>query len=323
MALDFPWEAYMEANQRKQKNQQQLAQIFGQTLGNLGQDVGQGIQNYQAKQKKLKDQKQTSDAVDALTKDNPQLAAYGGVFKRDPALMGQLLPGLTKPQKPNSEYSPIPGFLSQGHPVLYDKTDPSKTTVLPVRGEATGGSQMAGVRKNQFTMQDLPSNQGPTTAAGAAYQVKVAGRQGKSLIAKYSTPQRIGLAGGEAARAVLRASPTDEAMRNANFSDNTINHWNQLKQKLTSNPQEAMNNVAVRREMYNLFDEMDKSASPLIANQLDDIESIMGPLPKGVRQRQMGETLPDIPFIEIPGQAPQQTGAQQGGNSGWGIQRVQ
>lgn len=322
MALDFPWEAYMEANQRKQKNQQQLAQIFGQTLGTLGQDVGQGIQNYQAKQKKLKDQKQTSDAVDALTKDNPQLAAYGGVFKRDPALMGQLLPGLTKPQKPNSEYSPIPGFLSHGHPVLYDKTDPSKTTVLPVRGEATGGSQMAGVRSKQFTLQDLPSNQGPNTAGGAAYQVKVAARQGKNLIAKAGSSQRLGLASGDLARAVLRASPTDEAMHNANFSDNTINRWSQIKQKITSDPGQ-INNPAVRKEIYNIFDEMDKSASPFIKNQLDDMADAGFPVTAATRKRQMGETLPDIPFIEIPGQAPQQTGTQQGGNSGWGIQRVQ
>lgn len=318
MALDFPWEAYMEATQRKNKNQQQLAQTLGQTIGNLGQDVGQGIQAHRAAQKKKQDQAQLSTAVDSLVQHNPQLAGYGQVFKSNPALMGQLLPGLTKPQKPSSEYAPIPGFLSDKHPVLYDKTDPSKTTILPMQGEATGGSQMAGVRAKQFTLQDLPSNQGPNTAGGAAYQVKVAARQGKNLIAKAGSSQRLGLATGDLARAVLRASPTDEAMHNANFSDNTINRWSQIKQKITSDPG-SVNNPAVRKEIYSIFDEMDKSAAPFIQNQLDDMADAGFPVTAATRKRQMGETLPDIPFIEFPGQTPAAPQAQ----GGWGIQKVQ
>ncbi len=293
--LQFPWEAFMQGQQQKIKNRQEAMQMFGQTLGTLGQDLGQGLQ-------KRNDQQKNAASVDALVSKDPALAPYAEVFKRNPALMGQLLPGLTKPQKPFGEYAPIPGFLSDGHPVLYDKTDPSKTTVLPVKGIATGGTAMAGVRERQFTMQDLPSNQASTTAGGAAYQVKVASRQLKALIAKATTPQAIGLAGADIARMVQRSAPLAQTLGEADFGNNFTTKWNLLTQKITADPT-SKDVPKIRRELYNMAEDLDKSASPFIQNQLDDMEENGFKVPPSVRKRQMGETLPDIPFIDFPGQS--------------------
>ncbi len=288
---EFPWAAFIEAVKAKNQNQQDMMNTFGGALANTGQNIGQGIQQHRQKQ-------QMDAARKQLIANNPQLSGVAQFI--NPENVGSFA-GLMKPTVEKPEYAPIPGFLSKGHPVLYNKMDPYKTTILPMQGEATGGTNYANIREKQYGLQDLPSNQGPSTAGGAAYQVKVAARQGKNLIAKSGSSQRIGLASGDLARSVLRAAPTDEAMRNSNFSDNMINHWNQIKQKITSDPS-AINNPAIRREMYNIFDEMDKSATPFIQNQLDDMESVGFTVPPEVRKRQLGLTLPDIPFIDIPEQ---------------------
>lgn len=206
--------------------------------------------------------------------------------------------GIQSRMKKQKTWTPVAGMISKnGKPILVNADGEMKEGNMEVK--PTAGSAYAGVREKQFTLQDLPSNQGPSTAGGAAYQVKVAARQGKALIAKAGSPQRTGLATGDLARSVLRNSPTDEAMRNANFSDNLITRWSQLKQKITADPT-SVNNPQIRREIYNLFDEMDKSATPFIKNQLDDMESTGFTIPPNVRKRQLGETLPDIPFEEGP-----------------------
>lgn len=283
----LPPEVYALLAQAVQQKNQQF-QGLGQAMGQAG---GLGVGAYQQYQKRQQMQN------DPNMPD--ELKQFGKYF---PGQEGQLYGEILKSRNPKPEYSVVPGMLSKtGHPFIQNKFtgDLSESDKDAV---ATGGSLMSNVREKQFTMQDLPSNQGPNTAAGAAYQVKVAARQGKNLIAKSGSSQRLGLAQGDLARAVLRNSPTDEAMRNANFSDNTINRWNQIKQKITSDPQ-AANNPLIRKEMYDIFDEMDRSATPFIQNQLDDMESVGFKIPANVRKRQMGLTLPDIPFIEVPGQA--------------------
>jgi len=196
------------------------------------------------------------------------------------------------------------GMLSKdAHPIQINEATGEMREVGGMSAVPTGGSQMAGVRERQFGLQDLPSNQSPSTAGGAAYQVKVAARQGKSLIAKPGAAQRTGLASGDLARSILRSAPTDEAMKNGNFSDNLITRWSMMKQNITADPS-ALANPKIRKELYDIFDEMDKSATPFIKNQLDDMEAMGFKVPPSVRKRQLGETLPDIPFIEIPGQAP-------------------
>lgn len=193
----------------------------------------------------------------------------------------------------------VSGMTSKsGKPLLVDKDGNMKEGTMDVN--VSSGSNMAGVREKQFGLQDLPSNQPPSTAGGAAYQVVVAGRQGKSLIAKPGSAQRTGLATGDLARAILRATPTDETAKNANFSDNLVTRISKMRQNLTADPS-VVNNPKVRREMYDIFDEMVKSATPFIKNQLDDMESMGFKVPPAVRKRQMGETLPDVPFVEDSG----------------------
>lgn len=172
---------------------------------------------------------------------------------------------------------------------------------LNAKASGQRGNMMGG-RVTQMQLGDLPSRLGPNTAAGAAFQVKVAARQGKSLISKPGAYQRIGLSQGDAARAILRNSPTDEAMRNANFSNTAIGTFNQLKQRLSSDPA-AIDQPLVRKELYDIFDEMDKSATPFIANHLQNMEDA-GFTPsnwKDIKKRELGETLSDIPFVDGTG----------------------
>lgn len=243
---------------------------------------------------------------------DPKTKALLPLLAQDPSLAGQILPGLIK-SKP--EWSVAPGMMSKnGFPIEVDKyTGEMKPGNIPA--VSTGyGNTMGPIRKAQYTMQDLPSNQGPTTAGGAAYQVKVAARQGKSLIAKAGSAQRTGLASGDLARAVMRISPTEQAMQTANFSDNLITRWNLLKQKITADPNQV-NNPAIRKELYSIFDEMDKSAEPWIVNQLDEMRDQGFNISKQTYDRQLGRNIPDIPFIDVSPSTPTAQG-------GWSITPV-
>lgn len=311
MSLEFPWGAFMEAQNQKKQNQQQ----FNQNIAGMGQALGGGLEAFGKAAQEQQKKKQWQKTINELVNDpsiRPEMKHLLPLMAQHPELMGQLGPTLLKDPAQKPEYTAVPGVLSKaGKPFIFDKF---KGTMVegPMEAVPTGGmgSAMAGVRKSQFTLQDLPSNQGPSTAGGAAYQVKVASRQGKNLIAKAGSSQRLGLAQGDLARAVLRNSPTDEAMRNANFSENVINRWSQMKQKLTSDPA-AINNPKIRKEIYDIFDEMDQSATPFIKMQLDNMEDVGFPISAGVRKREMGETLSTIPFIENPGM-PQPVGASSG-----------
>lgn len=247
-----------------------------------------------------KKQAEWGKAIDDLVAQNPKFLPYSGALKQNPGMFGQIAPELLKSQKQTPEWQPLSGMLSKnGRPMEIDKFSGEIREAGPEGAQSTGyGAMMGPVRKAQYTLQDLPSNQGPSTAGGAAYQVKVAARQGKTIVAKAGSAQRTGLSSGDLARAILRAAPTEEAMKAANFSDNLVTRFSLMKQKLTADPS-AVDNPKIRREIYDIFDEMDKSATPFIKNQLDDLESLMGPLPPGIRKRQLGETLPDIPFMEV------------------------
>jgi hypothetical protein len=250
---------------------------------------------------------------------DPQSEIKSYMDKQDPykqALTQQALSEADKNRRPpaeKAEWSAYPGTTKDGKALELNKlTGEIRPVAVGVGGVVpNAGSAMAGVRQKQFTLQDLPSNQGPTTAGGAAYQVKVAARQGMNLIAKAGSPQRTALATGDLARAILRNAPTDEAMRNANFSDTVIQKMSALKQKITADPT-VVSNPQIRQEMYNIFQEMDKSATPFIQNQLDDMADAGFPVTDATRKRQMGETLPVIPFQEampMPG-GQTQAGAQ-------------
>lgn len=228
-------------------------------------------------------------------------AQYEAMSPYKNALTQQALSEAEKNRRPNTqkpEFQPVPGMLSNsGKPLIFDKfTGKMQEGEIPAKS-TNYGTTMGPIRQAQYTIQDLPSNQGPTTAGGAAYQVKVAARQGMNLIAKPGSPQRSGLAQGDLARSILRNAPTDEAMRNANFSDNLITRWTSVKQRISADPA-SVNNPQIRKEMYDIFQEMDKSATPFIQNQLDDMSDAGFPVTPATRKRQLGELLPNIPFQE-------------------------
>lgn len=229
-----------------------------------------------------------------------------------------------RPPKPTPEWGAVGGQVSKNNrTVLFDKiTGKTIEGDVPVTATQAMPGGMANVRANQFMMQDLPSRSAPTTAAGAAYQVLVGSRQGIALTATPGGYQRRGLATGDAARSVLRATPTDEAMQNANFSDTLVNRVNKMRQRLTSDPA-AIDEPKMRKEMYDVFKELRESSRPFIENQLSQMESIwrdsLPPNWEQMKKTELGDTMSEIPFQETL----LDVGKIKSGNAGWGIQKVQ
>lgn len=79
--LQFPWEAFMQAQDNKNKNKQQLAQLLGQTLGNVGQSVGQGIQNHKMQQQQQQQKQQLNGlrgSINQMAQPQPQTMNVAG-----------------------------------------------------------------------------------------------------------------------------------------------------------------------------------------------------------------------------------------------------
>lgn len=162
------------------------------------------------------------------------------------------------------------------------------------------------IATKQFSL--LPSQSGASTAAGAAYQVKVAARQGKSLIAKASTPQALALASADLSRAVQRAAPVAETIGAGNYASSLPTLYSQFQQKLTSDPN-GPDVPKMRKAMYDQFDELDKAATPWIANHLQNMEdsgtsSTFGNNWNSVKQRELGQNIPEIPFQDTSASNP-------------------
>jgi hypothetical protein len=158
------------------------------------------------------------------------------------------------------------------------------------------------VGRNQLEL--LPSQSGPNTAQGAAYQVKVAARQGKSLIANATTPQSLALASVDLSRAVQRAAPVSETIGAGSYGSSLPTIWGQLTQKITADPN-SPDVPLLRKQLYNTFNELDQAATPWISNHLDNMEangtnSSFGNAWGQTREREMGSNIPDVPFNPGP-----------------------
>lgn len=373
MSLDFPFGEFLQAQQLKNQNQQNMYQNInnmGQSLGQMGQVIGEAVKAQ--KQKKLMGDlvaamngqgqpqqgppmfgssptpggslsipsgqpmtagtanigqdvamgpPQPTSGMGAPAQDNtkmiqslmmqlnPEMGIKAQFDRMDPykqALTTQANAEAEKALRPPVPKIPLE-FIDTGRTTLDGKAIyMNKTTGEEMIGKTAGtpkptmGSAMSNERHQQFSMTQLPSNQGTSTAGGAAYQVKVGARQGMNLIAKPGSPQRTAAAAADLVRAITRVAPTDEGLHNANFSDNLVTRWGVLKQKLESNPK-SIYNGAIRKEMFDIFKEMDESATPFIQNQLDDLTDAGYDIPEATRRRQMGLTLPKIEFKGDPG----------------------
>jgi len=103
------------------------------------------------------------------------------------------------------------------------------------------------------------------------------------------------------ARAVQRSAPQLETLQGASFSNNVLTQINSLTQRLTADPS-GKDVPKIRKQIYDLLDDLDKTASPWIDNQLKDTEDIWeGSLPKNweaIKKRERAENVPDVPFKE-------------------------
>lgn len=159
----------------------------------------------------------------------------------------------------------------------------------------TGKNDFFGAKTGQMGLQELPSLLGPNTAPGAAYMVKVSARQGKSLIAKATSPQNLSLAGADLARAVQRSAPFSSTIGESDYGNTLLTTWGRLKQKLDSDPK-SPDVPKLRKQLYDTFDELDKASTPWIENHLASYEERMGALSPAERARQLGTNIPEIPF---------------------------
>lgn len=297
--FNFPWELYLQAAKQKAANRQMHFQALGQALGDVGGGIGSVIQARKQQQQAMQRKQQQKEMADAIAKQYPQFAPFAsGIASNPETTLPAVLKQLGTQNKP-IPWAPVPGGQSeQGFPVFYNRGNPAQEMVGNVKIKPSSGSNYANVRQKQYALQDLPSNQSATTAGGAAYQVKVAARQGKALIAKATTPQAIALASSDLGRAVQRSAPLAETIGASNFANNLTTQYNLLRQKLTSDPT-SQDIPKIRRAIYDMFDDLDKSATPFISNQLDEMNEGGFPISANTRKRQLGETLPDIPFIDL------------------------
>jgi hypothetical protein len=173
----------------------------------------------------------------------------------------------------------------------------------------------------------LPSQMPPTSTAGAASQVMMAAHQGKSLIANASTPQALALASVDLSRAVQRAAPVAETIGAGNFATSLPTLWSQLQQKITSDPN-GPDVPKMRQALYQQFDDLSTAATPFIQNHLEEMEdngtnSSFGQNWSGIKNRELGMTLPNIPFNANPmtqgAAAPNLGGSQTNPNTATGV----
>lgn len=75
-----------------------LVQGYQPPANNLLSSAMQGFNDVAPIVQKLHQKKKWSDAIDSLVSQNPAMAQYAGVFKTQPELMGQMMPGIIKAQ---------------------------------------------------------------------------------------------------------------------------------------------------------------------------------------------------------------------------------
>jgi len=298
MSLEFPWAAFMEAQNQKKQNQQQM----NQNIAGLGQAIGGGLEGYAKIAQDQQKKKQWSQTINSLMIDptiNPNMKAMLPMMAQHPELAGQLGPELMKPIQQKAEFMPVPGVLSKdSKPFIFDKfTGKMVEGPMEAKPNAGLGSPMAAERGRQFEVTQQPMNQGPNTQGGASAMVKIGARQGKALIAQPGSPQRTAAASADLVRAITRVAPTDEGLKMANFSGNVVDRWSRLKQQLTADPT-IVDNPKIRKEMYDIFDDMDKSAEPFIKNQLDALKQRGYGITQDDYNRNLGLNIKEIPFVE-------------------------
>lgn len=170
-------------------------------------------------------------------------------------------------------------------------------------GDMAGGKEPYGaVRERQNILSALPSKSGQTTPAGAASGVQLAVRQGKGLIAKPGAPQQIALAASDLARAVQRSAPQLDTLEGAGFSKNISTRLSQVIQNLTAKGKSTVDVPDLRKQLFDIFNELESTSKPIIERELRQIErtyKAKGKLPDdwdGMKNDEMGGQFPDIPF---------------------------
>lgn len=117
MALDFPWQAFLKAQQERDRSQQSDVENIAGIGKGLGEGLGAIGQQMQAQKKK----EAWGRTINSMMQDpntSPGLKQILPLIAQDPNAAGQLLPGLLRPEgqpttiyydQKTGRYSPVPG----------------------------------------------------------------------------------------------------------------------------------------------------------------------------------------------------------------------
>jgi len=255
----------------------------------------------------------SNPSVSAYTPE--QLSKMPGVFAKNELEKAKTYQGMefSGPEEPKAFKASV---LASGQmsPEAFDswsQANMDKTGMIPRKNadqlKANLGLKSQASRSGYYegrlgTMQlsQLPSQMATGTIPGAAAGVKMAARQGKSLIAKATSPQNLKLASVDLTRAVARMAPDAATIGESNYGNSLPTLLGRLTQTLDSDPS-SPDVPKLRKQIYDTLDELDKSATPFILNHLQNMEangtnSTFGGNWNATKQRELGMTIPDIPF---------------------------
>lgn len=157
--LDFPWAAYLAAQQQKNQNQQQM----NQNIAGIGQGLGQGmtaIGDQMKKEKQIADWQKTINEAMMNPQTTPQvrqmLPLIGQIGRANPAVAGEMMASISKPGNQNI-YIPVPGVLSDtGTPLVISKRT-GKIEDSGVKAVPTGkgyGQDLSNIDWDKMTSQE-------------------------------------------------------------------------------------------------------------------------------------------------------------------------
>lgn len=282
MANQFPWEAYMQAVQQKNKNQQDMMNTLGGTLASLGQTGQQFLQERAKQHKAIKEQKDWESAIDQFAQQNPQYASIAPLLKKDKSSVGQLLPSVMKAQKPTEANVSVWRNNKTGDVSMSPQDGPDwmqESGLKPAQrqsiltsaesGKARKDWQQSFAERTEASVVGQLYNQlnslDKSGVLGQAAQIQYRAQRGDHLL---DTPGIArdklvyGLVTSDLAAIAQGGSPTLAAQ-----AESTLPTYkemaNGLLRKITAHP-ESIDQPEIRMQLRRIFQVMDKSAGAIV-----------------------------------------------------------
>lgn len=267
-------------------------QNTGKGIEKLGSNLGQAFQTLIQQKKDQEKQKQWQTAINQMVAQNPKLAPYAQMFGQDPALAGQLLPGLLK----SEQVKPTQSIWrnAAGEASLEPKTEPGwkeYTGFNPQQAQSTFNQSIGSQARKEWAQQlksrtemgyvqniynDMNTlNKSSGGVLGQAAQIQYRSQRGEHLL---NTPGIAndklvyGLVKADLAAIAQGGSPTIAAQAEASLP--TIKEEaNGLLRRITANPKD-IDQPEVKEQMRKIFQVMDKSASSIFDQNTQGLRTL-------------------------------------------------